>query len=284
MQSRACNVFNYSTSDIGGFVNTGKEITPVAFIRQSYSTRLWHVFADLKAYLALLVGLSVPVLATHTVITPNDISYDERGQGFNGFRVYLSSPTHTNSGGRGELGWEENINGRHWGYYAAIGNYVDGFISSSQYRSLTSRGYKVTLSQNDRNGDFIGNRNRSDNWGADVHLVTHSNAAGGNYFLAMVDDATNTASDLTLRAELAARVGPAVPGTEIESTDNSPFTGNLGELRAVAPYNVYVELFFHDTQSHVDWFGSGDDWGRSVKNDPWRYGWAIDRTLGYPRS
>lgn len=229
-----------------------------------------------------LVGVSS--YASHTVITSADRSYNERGQAFNGYRVYLSNPTHTNSGSRGELGWEENINGRHWSIYAANGSYLNGDISTSQYRSLTSRGYRVVVSQNDRNGAFIANRDNSDNWGADVHLVTHTNAGGGDYFLVMIDDATNTSLDRTLSSELIARVGSATPGSDVEATDNSGYSSNLAELRPAAPYNAYVELIFHDNQSHVNWLGSGTNWGQAVKFHTWRYGWAIDRTLGYPRN
>ena len=233
----------------------------------------------------LLVGVftALSSLASHTVITSSDQTYNERDRAFNGNRVYLSSPTHTDSGSRGELGWEENINGRHWNVYSANGNYLRSEVSTSQYRSLTSRGYKVVVSQNGRNGDFLANRNNSDNWGADVHIVTHTNAGGGNYFLVMIDDATNTSMDRTLSSELAVRVGSGTPGSDVESTDNSGYASNLGELTALAPYNAYVELIFHDTQSHVDWLGSGTNWGQAVKEHGWRYGWAIDRTLGYPR-
>src|SRR6202008_525747 len=39
---------------------------------------------------------------------------------WNGYKVYLSSPTHTDSGHRGECGWEENANGNHWNSNAAV--------------------------------------------------------------------------------------------------------------------------------------------------------------------
>ncbi len=236
--------------------------------------------------LSICTLINVNTFASHTVLTSSDVTFNEQGQAFNGNRVYLSSPTHTDSGSRGELGWEENINGRHWNSYAARNSYLLGSTSTSQYRSLTTRGYKVVVSQNERNGAFITNRNNSDNWGADVHLVTHTNAGAGDYFLVMVDDATNTASDRKLRSELALRVGAGTPGDERESTDNSGFTGNrnLGELTAAAPYTAYVELIFHDNQAHIDWMGSGTNWGQAVKQHAWRYGFAVDKTLDYPRN
>jgi len=172
--------------------------------------------AELSWIGTLLLSSVVAVnsYASHSTITSSDRSFNERGIAFNGHRVYLSSPTHTNSGSRGELGWEENINGRHWNVYAANGNYVSGKISTS-------------VSQNDRNGAFLTNRQNSDNWGADVHIVTHTNAGKGNYFLVMIDDSTNTSLDRKLRKELALRVGSGTPGSEVESTDNSGYSSNL---------------------------------------------------------
>ncbi len=234
--------------------------------------------------LALVAMLAPPASASHTTITSSDVSYNERDQAFNGYRVYLSSPRHSDSRYRGELGWEENINGRHWNVYAANGNYMNGSVSSSWSRSVTSRGYKVIVSANARDNGYLTNRSSSNNWGADVHLVTHTNAGGGSYFLTMVDDATATNNDLTLQDQLDIRVGDYVPGSDVQATDNSGYTNwtNLAELRANAPWNVYVELIFHDNQSHVDWLGEGTDWGRRVKYDTWRYGYAIDMALGYP--
>lgn len=250
-------------------------------VRRGWTRRV----AWITALLGLTAMLAVPATATHTYITSSDNAYNERGNSFNGYRVYLSAPRHSNSGNRGELGWEENINGRHWSYYAAQGNYISGNYTSSLYRSITTRGYKATVSANSRDNGYLTNRTSSNNWGADLHIVTHTNAGGGSYFLVMVDDATNTSSDRSLRTQMDIRVGDAVPGSDVQSTDNTGYTNwtNLAELRAAAPYNVYVEIIFHDTQSHVDWFGSGTNWAQSVTYHAWRYGYAIDKTLGYPR-
>jgi hypothetical protein len=235
-----------------------------------------------------LTTIISPAGASHTTITPNDATFGARTSPDNGKRVYLSSPRHDDSGDKGELGWDENINGRHWNYYAATGNWQNGGWNSGPFRSIRDRGYRVKVSANSeipvqQEGWRI-NRDASDNWGADVHLVTHTNGGGGDYFLVMVDDATNTALDRDLRAKLDLYVGDKVPGPDKSKTDNSPYSNNknLGELRADAPYNVYVEIIFHDTQSMVDWFGSGNNWGQSVKFDAWRYGLAIDKSLGYP--
>lgn len=235
--------------------------------------------------ITLVIGLlaSSSAYATHTVITSSDREFSPIGNG-NDHKVYLSSPRHSNSGNRGELGWEENINGRHWNYYAAAGNFKNGVRSYASTRNLRARGYHVKVSANSRDDGYMQNRTASNNWEAHVHLVTHTNAGQGNYMLIMVDDQTATASDRSLRSQLDIRLGDQVPGTEVLATDNSGYTNNinLAELSANAEYNVYVELVFHDNQTHVDWLGSGDDWGRSVKHHAWRYGYAIDVALGYP--
>ena len=244
-----------------------------------------HTAKIVAAMLILGLGLAIGpgAHATHTAIISSDYEYRPIG-GDNLHKVYLSSPRHSDSGSRGELGWEENINGRHWNYYAAAGNYKDGVSSSSSTRSIRARGYHVKVSANSRDGGYMRNKTASDNWGADVHLVTHTNAGRGNYMLIMVDDETATSADRELRSQLDSRLGYQVPGTEVLATDNSGYTNerNLAELRADAEYNVYVELVFHDNQDHVDWLGSGDDWGRSVKHHAWRYGYAIDEALSYP--
>ncbi|MCQ3814255.1 MAG: hypothetical protein KTU85_07540 [Acidimicrobiia bacterium] len=46
-----------------------------------------------------------------------------------------------------------------------------------------------------------------------------------------------------------------------------------------AKYAVYVELIFHDNQSHVKWVGSETNWDASVTRYAWLYGEAIDRAM-----
>ena len=235
---------------------------------------------------ALIVGCLIgasPTAASHTIITSTDWTYSPYGAA-NEEMVYLSAPRHTSSGNRGELGWEENINGRHWNFYAATGDYMLGSPSTSLYRNLRTRGYYVRVSANARDGGYMDNLNASNNWGATVHITTHTNAGGGNYMLIMVDNDTATAMDRELQTQMDLRVGSVVPGTEVLATDGGPYTNgiNLAELSAAADSTVYVELIFHDNQSHVDWLGSGSDWGASVKYHAWRYGYAVDVALGYP--
>lgn len=131
-------------------------------------SRPWRTASVAGFILATLVVSAVN--ATHTVITSSDTTYNPTP--WNGFKVYLSSPRHVDSGDRGECGWEENINGRHWNHYAAT---QDNGGAGSFY----NRGYKVVVSANNRNDGSSTNKNSSNNWGANVHIVTHTNASSG---------------------------------------------------------------------------------------------------------
>ena len=237
----------------------------------------WGLLLSLLVVCPLVASLSS---ATHTIVTSEEKIYEPIGTP-NGKVVYLSSPRHTSSGSRGELGWEENINGRHWNYYAATGSYKKGSFSRALDRNLRSRGYKVILSPNSRDGNIGESIRRSNSHEADVHIVTHTNAGRGNYLLLIVDKQTATAKDKALQYQLGQLLGPVVPGGETLTTDLSGYTNwrNLGELAVNADYNVYVELIFHDNQSHVNWFGSGTNWEASVTRYAWLYGEAIDRAM-----
>lgn len=215
----------------------------------------------------LLGALSVSVvLATHTVITANDATW----AGTNGWRVYLSSPRHSNSRFRGECGWEENINGRHWNYNATHANGGgDG--------GLLRRGYSVTVSANARDDGAWININSSNNWGANVHIVTHTNAYRGcpdvaQYLLVMFETGSWGSTDLT--NHLLTKLDPALPGGT-----NSWDCDHLGECTQTrAGRSVYVELFFHDNQASVNWWQTAG----VPEANTWRYGWAVDAHLGYP--
>lgn len=244
--------------------------------------------------ITILVALFTVILtgttsASHTTITSNDISFNNFGT-FNGYRIYLSSPRHRDSRSRGECGWEENINGRHLGYYAATGNYYNGqYQPTNSLRNLRSRGYKVVVSANARDDNYAQNINRSDNYGADIHLVTHTNATGSGcpedpqYYLAMWRDGS-PATGKVLAQTFASKVGPTVPGADNSGTDVHYSGRALSELvNPDAAYRVYTEAFFHTNENAVDnWMEQGGGVGKGVKHGSWRYGWAIDVYLGYP--
>lgn len=140
------------------------------------------------AVLAVLVGFMIPgaAIAEHRIVD-NDIFYSNSN--WNGIRVFLSSPRHDDSGGKVKSGndrecknpgWEENVSGRYWNFWATNTNYyAEQYDSQNKYRNLRSRGYKVGISRNDGRPPKVGataNRNASNNWDADVHLVTHTNS------------------------------------------------------------------------------------------------------------
>ncbi len=243
---------------------------------------LW-TFSIVAAYGLGSGTLFLTAAASHTTYTASSVTFNATT--WNGFRVYLSSPTHMDSGGRGELGFDENLNGRHWNSYAAKSSFKNEQPSSLISRSIRARGYNVIVSENSKNDNYAGHVNEGNNWGADVYITTHTNGGGGNYFLTLVDKQTSGPLDDLLQDNLHTKVGGRVPGPEVQSTDATSYTKywNLYELGSNnnAPYNVYVELIFHDTQNHVDWLGSGSNW-IEVTNNSYRYGYAIDLTLGYP--
>lgn len=229
------------------------------------------LLACIGAGVAVAMGVAT-VMASHTTITSTDQVYNTNP--WNGYKVYLSSPRHDDSGSRGECGWEENINGRHWNYYAA-------FINNGGSGGLVNRTYRITVSANARDNGAVTNKNSSNNWGAHVHIVTHTNAISGcpssaQYLLVMYR--TGVANSTALRTQLINKLDPVLPGGQ-----NSWNCDGLIECNSVnASRRAYVELFFHDNQASVDWFQAGGGNGTGV-NNTWRYGFAVDELLGYPR-
>lgn len=203
---------------------------------------------------------------------------------WNGYKVYLSSPTHQDSGGRGECGWEENINGRYWNYYAAS-------VFTQSAGSFYDRNYSVQVSGNPRDdGAFVVHVNEANNWGAQIYIVTHTNAQGGTgcpppqvpgtaSYLRVMYDSTAQFS-IALKNELVASLDPVTPGTQ------SPASCENDWYECWAPwawYRAYVELFFHTNVDAKNWFqGSGAE-GAGGVTESWRYGWTVDILLGYPR-
>jgi hypothetical protein len=226
--------------------------------------------------------VSVLLLTAGTCKKPpheiSDVSetFEPRGVAWNGVRVYLSSPRHASSGERGECGWEENVNGRIFNLYAADLN--------DSGDTLSSRGYQTRVSPNSRDDGWRLNRDESDNWGADVHIVTHTNAYVGcdntaQYLLVMYK--TGDANSIGLKDHLLGRLDPQVPGGQ-----NSWNCDNLGECAASAPHIAYIELFFHTNQAAADWFiGPLDDAQATGAMDASpQLGLALDEHLGQPRA
>jgi hypothetical protein len=234
-----------------------------------------------------LIGItfaSVVLLTAGTCKQPphriSDVSqtFEPRDVPWNGVKVYLSSPRHASSGERGECGWEENVNGRIFNLYAADLN------DSDTLGTLTTRGYETRVSPNSRDDGWRLNRDESNNWGANVHIVTHTNAFQGcdnpaQYLLVMFK--TGDANSIDLKDKLLQQLDPRIPGGQ-----NSWNCDNLGECGANAAHTAYIELFFHTNQAAVDWFiGPGSDPEARGGMDASPYlGVALDEHLGYPRA
>jgi hypothetical protein len=239
------------------------------------------------AMCTVLVCVSVPPALAHdaadstsTAVTSKADLFAPRGahdDPYNGYRVYLSSPRHRESGRKGECrnpGLEENVNGRRWNWLAANGTHIGDRNSPTIHaRNLHARGYAVTVSPNSRDNGYLQNLHASRNWGADLHIVTHSNGIAGcpsheSYLLTMWSSAT----DKALATTLGWALDPVVPGGR-----RGWQRTNLAELGTNAPRgDAYVELQFHDNPTAQAWI-----YRRSVQN-AWRYGYAVDRYLGYP--
>lgn len=204
--------------------------------------------------------------------------------GANGFRVFLSSPRHADSGSRGECmnpGRQENVNGRQWNWMAANGNYFGGVYSPSSHgRNIHGRGYNVRVSRNSKDNGYLDTITNSQNYGSHVHVVTHTNANGGcgnaaSYFLAMYRG--GHANDQGLAQRFYNNMRNVAPGGENIGTDTTWTGGTLAELGRNAPYgDAYIELAFHTNQPAQSWV--------YYETDPnsWNYGVAIDEHLGYP--
>jgi hypothetical protein len=227
----------------------------------------------------VLVSLVLLTTAATCKKPPHEISdvsetFAPRGVPWNGVKVYLSSPRHASSGSRGECGWEENVNGRIFNLYAADLN--------DEGETLTTRGYETRVSPNSRDDGWRLNRDESDNWGADVHIVTHTNAFVGcdnaaQYLLVMFK--TGDSNSVGLTQDLLAHLDPQVPGGQ-----NSWNCDTLGECAAAAPHIAYIELFFHTNQAATDWFvGPVKDANATGAMDASpSLGAAVDEHLGHP--
>lgn len=213
------------------------------------------------------------------IVTSNDVmapsgAYDEA---FNGYKVFLSSPRHADSGSRGECkspGYQENVNGRWTNWNAANGNYWGTAYSPTfSSRNLHGRGYKVNVSRNDKDNGFLANRTASQNWGSNVHIVTHTNASNG----------CNSASSYLLTEwyqtndyNLATHLGTALNG-DVPGGWNSWSGSGLAELSTNASNgDAYIELQFHDNQSVQSWIYY------NVPYVTYNYGIGVDNHLGYP--
>jgi hypothetical protein len=232
--------------------------------------------------IALAVGLALLLAACHKgpypEVTAETVTFG--GATGNGVRVYLSSPRHASSGSRGECGWEENVNGR-------TANVWTASADTSSYKGLAGRDYLAYVSGNAHDDGWRLNRDESNNLGAQVHVVTHTNAFEGcgnaaQYVLVMFKE--GDVNSIGLRDELVAKLDPVVPG----GRNSWNCFGVLGECSANAAHVAYVELFFHTNKAATDWF-QGSHNNKCDQGCGWQAGGkaladAIDDHLGNPRA
>lgn len=193
---------------------------------------------------------------------------------WNGKKIYLSPARHPDTGSRGECqGKSEND----MGYSAAYG-------AANQTNGLVSRQYKVQIGTSTYTGAVA----NSNSWGADIHLVMHSNSGSGAGTCASRSGSSRgttviyydgSTSGSNLAQKVVDNVGPATPGTKDYKCKNSdPCTSifPLYELQATSATAAYSETEFHDWNAGVN-FLTSSGW----KN---RFGGAVDQHLGYPRA
>jgi len=200
---------------------------------------------------------------------------------FNGFRVFLSSPRHADSGSRGECtdpGYQENVNGRQWNWRAANGDwYSELYDPTLHNRNLHGRGYYVRVSPNTKDNGYLDNIEMSKNFGANLHIVTHTNAASGcessaNYLLVMWKQDADAYDDKDLATALKNNIEDYAPGGQVLQQRT-----NLAELDRNAPRgDAYVELVFHDHQAAQRWIHD------KTPNNQFTYGLSVDQYLDYP--
>lgn len=256
---------------------------------------MWVVIATLGIVAAFPAG----AIAQNEVTSANEVHYPGgyAEDPSNGIKVFLSSPRHASSGNRGECdansghhhGDEENINGRRYNWYAGRGQYAyEAHNPSSTARNLAARGYQNLVSQNTRDNLHTQNRAMSENGGYDIHIVTHSNAPGGNvtcphgtnYPLVIHNNGDGISNNLSnILGDRIDDAHPAGPTVRWSDGPNSPIGINLGELNTAAPLGAtYVEIAFHTNIAASVWMNSLGD-GRKTA---WRYGYAVDTYLNYP--
>lgn len=202
-----------------------------------------------------------------------DLLYDPYGT-WNGYRIYLSPARHSDAGGRGECGGNnENNLAYDVAYTATTGD--NGY-------DLRSRGYKVRIGR----GTVSSAISNSNAWAAHIHVPLHSNASGATCsstnaaaFGTNVIYYSSSANGQRLAGRLVYWPGYYSPGTNDYTCPNPGHpctTINLGELSQTSAVAAYSETEFHNWTTGVNWLANELPWAWSVAE-------AIDEYLGYPR-
>lgn len=210
------------------------------------------------------------------------MTYSPYGIG-NGYKIYLSPARHSDTGSRGECGGNsENAMAAIAADSATNGDYHnDVYNPGSSYRNLRARSYQVRISD----GTIRTAIDNSNAWGANIHIPMHSNASAGactrtdaSKFGTVAIYRDGSSAGQAFAGKLLDTIGASSPGTHDYSCKNpgDPCTIiDLGELREIKAVAGYSESEFHTWNSGIDWINS-PTW-------PWRFGWAVDSYLGYPR-
>lgn len=237
--------------------------------------------------IAKLVGilvaaaLSVPAPAQ----AASDLIYAPYGR-WNGKKIYLSPARHSDTGSRGECrGRSENHMAYKTAWHATNGSYYgDRKQPDSPWRNLRARGYVVRIGR----GTVSSAVQRSNAWAADLHIPIHSNAdvAGrcgrtdaSRFGTVVIYKSYGNTAGQGLSAILNGRIGPVSPGERdyiCHVSSSCTRFSCLAELCQTRARAAYVEAEFHTWNRGMYWLDSGYWWA-------WRFGWGVDRFLGYPR-
>ena len=229
------------------------------------------------------------LMTASQTLAASDLIYDPLSA-WNGKKVYLSPARHSDAGSRGEcqgsagMGTlDENTAAYRFAYYAASGTYIGSSLSSSQYRNLRWRGYKVRIGR----GTVSSAIQNSNAWGATVHIPIHSNArsescandSASSHGTHVIYKSYGSSGGEGLAEQLRYTVGGASPGTNDLICHNSSgctAISCLGELCNTYAKAAYLEREFHS-------WNRGAKWMVTDQYNSWRLGWAVDLFLGYPR-
>lgn len=225
---------------------------------------------------SILRGAAAAVLAAAGWGGPakaQDLLYDPTVT-WNTYRIYLSPARHTDAGGRGECGGNnENNMAYDVAWTATTGD--PGY-------DLRSRGFKVRIGR----GTISTAISNSNAWAAHIHVPLHSNArtttctnTTASSFGTNVIYYSSSTNGQALANRINYWVGYESPGTNdyICPNPGHPCTTiNLGELSQTSAVAAYSETEFHVWNTGVNWLTNELPWA-------WYLAVAIDEHLGYPR-
>jgi hypothetical protein len=202
----------------------------------------------------------------------------------NNFRIYISPARHSDAGRRGECdGKNENTMAFASAFYVARGPSNSVYDGWELARGLVDRGFMVRIGT----GNIESAIQNSNMWGADLHIVMHSNANVGSIncdaadpqrFGTVVIYRASSTQGHRLAELLVRRLGPLSPGRTDYACPNPGHSCtqiNLGELRRTNAVASYIESEFHSWRGGMVWLERTPDWA-------WHVAAAIDEFLGYP--